>query len=130
MSRVGVLGTGTVGRTVGSKLVEVGHEVEMGSRQAGNEKAVEWAAETGERASEGSLADAAAFGQIVVNATAGAASLAALNAAGAANLAGKTSARDFRLASASPSPTPSPSRSSAPTLTPTSSRPSRRSTPL
>ncbi len=61
----------------------------MGSRQAGNERAVAWAAEAGEGASEGSFADAAGFGEVVVNATAGTASLEALEAAGAKNLAGK-----------------------------------------
>src|SRR5436305_13006721 len=61
----------------------------MGSREARNEKAVAWAAEAGERASEGSFADAAEFGEIVVNATAGLASLEALHAAGAASLGGK-----------------------------------------
>jgi 8-hydroxy-5-deazaflavin:NADPH oxidoreductase len=89
LSRIGVLGTGTVGQTVGSKLVELGHEVMMGSRQAGSEKAVAWANEAGERASEGTLADAAAFGEIVINATAGQGSLDALAQAGADNLAGK-----------------------------------------
>jgi predicted dinucleotide-binding enzyme len=89
VTRIGVLGTGVVGRTVASKLVEVGHEVKMGSRTAGNEAAVEWAADAGEAASEGSFGDAAAFGEIVVNATAGAASLDALEMAGAENLAGK-----------------------------------------
>lgn len=87
--KVGVLGTGVVGQTLASKLVEVGHEVKMGSRQAGNEKAVAWAAGAGDSASEGSFADAAAFGDLLVNATAGAASLEALGAAGADNLAGK-----------------------------------------
>jgi hypothetical protein len=72
MSRIAVLGTGTVGKTVGSKLTEVGHEVKMGTR------------------SEGTYADAAAFGEIVVNATPGTASLDALAAAGVENLAGKT----------------------------------------
>jgi 8-hydroxy-5-deazaflavin:NADPH oxidoreductase len=43
----------------------------------------------GEGASQGSFVDAAGFGELVINATAGAASLAALEAAGAANLAGK-----------------------------------------
>ncbi len=61
----------------------------MGSRQAGNERAVAWAAEAGEGASEGSFADAAGFGEVVVNATAGTASLEALEAAEAKNLAGK-----------------------------------------
>ena len=78
-----------VGQTVASKLAELGHEVTMGSRQAGNEKAVEWASGAGERASEGSFGDAAAFGEIVINATAGGASLDALAQAGAKNLAGK-----------------------------------------
>ncbi len=87
--RIGVLGTGSVGQTLGGKLVDLGHEVKMGSRQAGNEKAVAWAGEAGEGASEGSFADAAGFGELVLNATAGAASLAALEAAGAEHLAGK-----------------------------------------
>ena len=81
--RLGVLGTGTVGQALASKLVELGHEVRMGSRRAGNEKAAEWASASGERASEGDFADAAGFGEAVVNATAGAASLEALRAAGA-----------------------------------------------
>jgi predicted dinucleotide-binding enzyme len=84
-----VLGTGVVGQTLASKLVEVGHEVRMGSREAGNEKAVEWASGAGESASEGSFADAAGFGELVVNATAGEVSLEALRQAGAENLAGK-----------------------------------------
>jgi len=87
--RFGVLGTGMVGRTIAGKLVAVGHEAKMGSREAGNEKAVAWVAEAGEGASEGSFADAAGFGEVVVNATAGAHSLEALEAAGADNLRGK-----------------------------------------
>ncbi len=87
--RIGVLGTGSVGETVASKLIEVGHEVTMGSREAGNEKAVAWVASAGEGAAEGTFADAAEFGELVVNATAGQHSLDALEQAGAANLAGK-----------------------------------------
>jgi predicted dinucleotide-binding enzyme len=87
--RFGVLGTGMVGQTVGGKLAELGHEVKMGSREAGNEKAIEWAAGAGDGASEGSFADAAEFGEVVVNATAGTGSLEALEAAGAENLSGK-----------------------------------------
>ena len=87
--RFGVLGTGMVGQAIGGKLVSLGHEVSMGSRQAGNEKAVAWAAEAGDGAGEGTFADAAGFGEVLVNATAGTASLEALEAAGAENLAGK-----------------------------------------
>jgi predicted dinucleotide-binding enzyme len=87
--RIGVLGTGTVGRTLGSALLRNGHEVRLGSRTAGNEAAVAWAAEVGGPASEGTFADTAGFGEAVVNATAGAVSLDALALAGAEQLAGK-----------------------------------------
>ena len=88
--KIGVLGTGTVGQKLAGKLVELGHEVRMGSRDAGNEKAGAWADQAGELASTGAFADAAAFGEVVLNATAGVAALDALRAAGADNLAGKT----------------------------------------
>jgi predicted dinucleotide-binding enzyme len=87
--RIGVLGTGTVGQTLAGKLVELGHEVRMGSREAGNENAVEWAREAGEGASEGTFADAAEFGELLLNATGGKVCLQALDMAGAENLAGK-----------------------------------------
>ncbi len=86
---VAVLGTGIVGRTLGTKLVALGHRVTMGSRQAGSQQAVAWAAAAGESAEQGSFTDAAAPADLVVNATAGTASVAALTAAGAENLAGK-----------------------------------------
>jgi 8-hydroxy-5-deazaflavin:NADPH oxidoreductase len=87
--RYGVLGTGPVGRALAGRLVEVGHEVRMGSRSAANEAAAAWAAGAGADASHGTFADAAEFGQTVVNCTGGAVSLDALTAAGAENLAGK-----------------------------------------
>jgi 8-hydroxy-5-deazaflavin:NADPH oxidoreductase len=87
--RIAVLGTGQVGRTLGGRLVELGHDVRMGSRDPDNPRAVEWAADAGPRGSAGTFADAAAFAEVVVNATAGAASLRALESAGAENLAGK-----------------------------------------
>jgi 8-hydroxy-5-deazaflavin:NADPH oxidoreductase len=87
--RYGVLGTGNVGRVLAGRLVEVGHEVRMGSRTADNEAAAAWAAEAGPSASHGTFADAAEFGQTVMNCTAGGVSLDALAAAGAENLSGK-----------------------------------------
>jgi 8-hydroxy-5-deazaflavin:NADPH oxidoreductase len=87
--RVAVLGTGTVGRTLANALLSNGHEVRMGSRRAGHEAAVAWAEQIGGPASEGTFADAAGFGEIVINATAGAASLNALEMAGREQLAGK-----------------------------------------
>jgi 8-hydroxy-5-deazaflavin:NADPH oxidoreductase len=73
--RIGVLGTGMVGRAISGKLAELGHDVRVGSRTAGDAKVV--------------FADAAAHGEILFNCTAGSASLAALTAAGADNLDGK-----------------------------------------
>jgi 8-hydroxy-5-deazaflavin:NADPH oxidoreductase len=87
--RIGVLGTGTVGRTLADKLVELGHEVRMGSRAAGNQNAVEWVQGAGADASEGTFADAAEFGELLINATGGNVSLDALEMAGAEHLAGK-----------------------------------------
>jgi hypothetical protein len=61
----------------------------MGSRQAGGETAAAWAEENGQLADEGSFAEAAGFGELIVNATAGSASLDALVSAEAENLSGK-----------------------------------------
>ena len=87
--KIAILGTGGVGETLGSKLVALGHEVRMGSRTANNEKAVAWTQKAGARASQGTFADAAAFGELLFNCTAGVASLEALKQAGTNNLKGK-----------------------------------------
>lgn len=87
--RIAVLGTGTVGRTIGTKLVELGHEVTMGSRMADNENAREWVSAAGGGAAQGTFEDAASGAELVFNCTGGAVALDALRAAGAANLAGK-----------------------------------------
>ncbi len=87
--KIAVLGTGMVGNTIGSALIRLGHEVKMGSRTKGNEKALAWVSANGANASEGTFADAAAFGEVVFVATKGEGTLDALHAAGAGNLAGK-----------------------------------------
>lgn len=87
--RIGVLGTGVVGKTIATKLVALGHEVTMGSRAADNEDATKWAAGAGRGAGHGTFADAAASAELIVNCTAGVGSLDALHAAGEENLAGK-----------------------------------------
>ena len=73
--RIGVLGTGMVGRAISGRLAGLGHDVKVGSRTAGDDKVT--------------FADAAAHGELLFNCTSGAASLDALTAAGAPNLAGK-----------------------------------------
>ena len=87
--KVGVLGTGSVGKTIGTKLVGLGHEVSMGSRSATTENAADWVGAAGAGASQGTFGDAAAFGEVIFNCTAGTVSLEALGAAGEGNLSGK-----------------------------------------
>ena len=87
--KIGVLGTGMVGSTLAGKLVALGHEVKMGAREAGNEKAKAWASGAGKGASSGTFAEAAAFGEIVLSCTLGEKALEALRAARKENLEGK-----------------------------------------
>ncbi|HEX7246319.1 MAG TPA: NAD(P)-binding domain-containing protein [Solirubrobacterales bacterium] len=87
--KVGVLGTGSVGRTIASGLLGLGHEVTMGSRWAESEALLEWLDEADETARGGTFAEAAAAGELLFNCTSGGASLEALTAAGAENLADK-----------------------------------------
>ncbi len=86
---IGVLGTGIVGRTIGTRLVGLGHRVVMGSRTADNADAAEWVGEVGTGASHGTFADAGAAGEMLVNCTAGVGSLDALTSVGTEHLAGK-----------------------------------------
>jgi hypothetical protein len=87
--KVGILGSGDVGRALGRGFLALGHEVKMGAREAGNEKAASWAREGGPKASAGTFADAAKFGEIAVLATLGVANESALKAAGPENFRGK-----------------------------------------
>lgn len=88
---IGVLGTGIVGRSLATRLVELGHVVALGSRDAENPVAQEWLALVGTArgARIGTFAEAAGHGALVVNATAGAGSITALRLAGERNLHGK-----------------------------------------
>jgi len=87
--RIGVFGTGMVGKAIATKLVEVGHQVCMGSRTADNDDATAWAAGAGEAANHGTFADAAVFGEVLFNCTGGMVSLAAVEAAGEDNIGDK-----------------------------------------
>jgi predicted dinucleotide-binding enzyme len=91
--RIAVLGTGTVGRTLAEGLAGKGHEVVMGTRGVsetlartapdamGNPPFPQWHSEHSEIPLI-TFAEAAAQAEVVINATAGVASLAALEAAG------------------------------------------------
>jgi predicted dinucleotide-binding enzyme len=83
--RVGVLGSGQVAQVLSAGFKKHGYEVKVGSRDPA--KLADFTAQQGIPA--GSLADTAAFGEILVLAVNGNGALDALKQAGAAKLAGK-----------------------------------------
>lgn len=98
--KIAVLGTGTVGRTMAAKLVELAHEVTVGTRDPqatlartepdgmGNPPFSAWHADH-PAVLLAPFAEAAGQAELVVNATNGGISLDVLMQAGTANLAGK-----------------------------------------
>lgn len=98
--KIGVLGTGIVGQTLSTALAAKGYEVMIGTRDVaktlsssepnamGRPGFAVWH-QNHPQIRVGTFAEAAAFGEVLVNATSGSVSLAALELAGAANLAGK-----------------------------------------
>jgi 8-hydroxy-5-deazaflavin:NADPH oxidoreductase len=98
--KIGIIGTGNVGQTLALRFFELGHDVMLGTRNVAEKKAStikdnygnpsfsEWYA-INNGVKLGTFAEAAAYGEIVVNATKGVLSVEALKLAGAENLAGK-----------------------------------------
>jgi 8-hydroxy-5-deazaflavin:NADPH oxidoreductase len=68
--KIGILGSGDVGRKLGDGLIEIGHEVKIGTRDPNKEQIVQWLRNhcNGEKqkASVGSFAEAASFGDMVI----------------------------------------------------------------
>lgn len=88
--KIGVLGTGVVGKKIGAGLIKVGHEVKIGAfDDAGNEQAKKWVGKNGERASAGTFAEAAVFGELVLVAIAWTGCENAIKLAGPENFSGK-----------------------------------------
>src|SRR5262245_8498691 len=87
--KVAVLGTGMVGKTLATKLLQLRHGVVMGSRSGNSEAGQEWLKSVGGKGNVATFTEAAAFAEVVFDCTNGANSLAALRQAGAANLRGK-----------------------------------------
>ena len=87
--QIGILGSGVTAHTLGTKLVQLGHEVMLGSREEAKPSSVAWARDAGQHALYGTFMNAASFGEVILNCTLGMASLDALQAAGAENLKGK-----------------------------------------
>ena len=98
--KISIIGTGVVGQTIASKLVELGHDVMMGTRNVteklastardsyGNPSFSEWH-KANSKVKLDSFAKAATFGEIVINATHGSSSIEALKLSDSKNLAEK-----------------------------------------
>jgi predicted dinucleotide-binding enzyme len=85
--KVGVLGSGDVGKVLAGGFLKLGQAVKIGSRSP--EKLAEWVASAGDGASAGTFAEAVQFGDLIVLATLGNGQ-SAIEMAGADNFDGKT----------------------------------------
>jgi predicted dinucleotide-binding enzyme len=88
MKRIAVLGSGMVGQVLADGFLKHGHDVMRGSREPA--KLAEWKTGGGAKASIGTFAEAARFGEIVVLAVKGVAAESAVDLCGPGGLDGKT----------------------------------------
>ncbi|HEX9253727.1 MAG TPA: NAD(P)-binding domain-containing protein [Ignavibacteriaceae bacterium] len=86
--KVGILGSGVVGQTLATGFIKYGHQVKIGTSNAG--KLNNWLSNAGPNGSAASFADAASFGELIVLAVKGTAALNVLEKAGKENLKDKT----------------------------------------
>lgn len=87
MKNIGVLGSGVVGQVLADGLIKHGYDVMRGTREPA--KLAEWVKGAGSKASAGTFAEAARFGEAVVLAVKGSAAESAVDLCEGA-LAGKT----------------------------------------
>jgi 8-hydroxy-5-deazaflavin:NADPH oxidoreductase len=85
--KIGVVGSGDVGETLANGLLGLGHEVMRGSREPA--KLADWKKKAGSKASTGTFAETARFGEIVLLATKGTAGESTVKLCGPESLAGK-----------------------------------------
>ena len=83
--KIGIIGSGSVAQALGTGFIAVGHQVMLGTRDAGKLK--QWASDSG--GSVGTFSEAAAFAEVAVLAVKGSAAADALKLAGVENLASK-----------------------------------------
>jgi len=88
--KIGVLGTGVVGKKIGAGFIKAGHEVKIGFfDEQGAEVGKKWVQKNGELASYGSFSEAASFGELVLVAIVWTGCENALNLAGHENFSNK-----------------------------------------
>lgn len=86
--KIGILGSGDVGKALANGFIKHGYEVMVGTRTP--EKLSAWKAQAGPRGRVGSFAQTAAFGDLIVLAVKGAIAKDTLQMADVTNLKGKT----------------------------------------
>ncbi|MCX6133219.1 MAG: NAD(P)-binding domain-containing protein [Ignavibacteriales bacterium] len=64
--KIGILGSGGVGQALGKGFADLGHDVKIGTRDPGQDKIKTWVGKTGPKASAGTYAEAASFGELLV----------------------------------------------------------------
>ena len=85
--QIGILGSGSAARTLGSGLLRLGHPVMLGTREP--DKLADWRDEAGPSGRVGSFADTAVYGELIVLSVLGRAAEDVIRLAGPDNLAGK-----------------------------------------
>jgi predicted dinucleotide-binding enzyme len=86
--KIGILGSGAVGRVLGAAFIKEGYEVILGTRDVNKEEVVQWKKQN-PGATAASFADAAKFGELLVLAVAGSVAADVLKLAGAENIGNK-----------------------------------------
>ena len=86
--RIGILGTGVVGKSLSKGFLSYGHKVMIGSRN--KSKLSDWLSQSGENAYTGTFEEAAKFGDIIVLAVKGTASKTVLESIPTDTFKGKT----------------------------------------
>ena len=86
--KIGVIGSGIVGRVLASAFIQEGNQVMLGSRNPAKDEMVQWKS-ANEKGLTGTFEETAAFGEMIVLATAGKASLSVIELAGKKNFSGK-----------------------------------------
>lgn len=86
--KIGILGSGIVGRVLGNALIAEGNEVMLGTRNVGKEEVVKWL-EQNAGAKAGSFEDTAGFGELLILATSGDITAEVIKTAGIENFNGK-----------------------------------------
>ena len=86
--KVGIIGSGPVGRALGTGFLKEGHDVMLGTRNTTKDEVVKWKKENS-KGQTGSFTEAAKFGELVVIATGGSVVEDAIRMAGTENFNGK-----------------------------------------